>query len=308
MLSCPSCSNRVDKKTKFCLYCDAPLEDYIQEATSASRPAAPSNTSTDLFTIPDPELEMAARQRLVKRNWRFSLVPAAVLGVLLLVLGWELLRQNMNTYEWPWTIGLLGIAPAATLAGVFASLLIAREQFARSMRPSLSWSCQFRRSDTLEDSAWIVQLLNFGPGPANIESIKYSLTVVTGSAAIQKNDVSRGEAVKLLSKIGLQEGRDYNLELITPGAPLPVVKQRAEGVDFAEFKVEALDSVRRLNFRVCVVDIMGDHHEKSLPFIAGLPDIIRQVRPTIQPSQSTPEEVTNVNQASRHRRNSGKPS
>jgi hypothetical protein len=297
MLSCPNCSNRVDKKTKFCLYCDAHIEDYLHAATSAGMYAAPSKTSSNLGVIPDAESEIAAaRQQLVQRNWRFSLVPAVVLVILLLVLGWELLRQNMNTYEWPWTIALLGVAPAATLAGVFAGLLIAREQFARSMRPSLSWSCQFRRSDNLEDSAWIVHLLNFGPGPANIESIKYSLTITTDSGDIQKNDVSRREAVKLLKEVGLQEGRDYNLELITPGASLPVVKQRAEGVDFATFKAGALDSVRRLNFRVCVVDIMGDHHEKSLPSNAGLPDIIKQVRPGIMPNQSAFEEVPMSNE------------
>jgi hypothetical protein len=226
------------------------------------------------------------------------------------VLSWEILRQNMGSDKWPWTIALLGVAPAATLAGVFGSLLIAREQFARSMRPSLSWSSHSRRNDNLEDSAWTAHLMNFGPGLAIIESVKYSLTIATHSGVIEKNDMSRREAVDLLNEVGLQDGRDYYFTLITPGTPLPVVKQRAEGFEFAAFKAEAFNSIERLNFRVRVVDIMGDHHEKSLPFMATLPDSIKHAKLHMLSNQSAVDQLptstlggTNVKQAGRQRTN-----
>jgi hypothetical protein len=212
--------------------------------------------------------------------------------MLLLVLGWEVLRQNIGSDKWPWTIALLGIAPAAALAGAFASLLIAREQFARSMRPSLSWSSQFQKNDDLDDSAWTVHLMNFGPALAHLESVKYSLTVVTQLGVIQKKDVSRREAMEVLNRLGLQEGRDYFLMLITPGLPLPVVKQRTEGFEFAAFKVEALSSIQKLDFRVRVIDMMGDHHEKSLPFMATLPDNLKQVSRHILPNQPAIAQLT----------------
>lgn len=215
--------------------------------------------------------EIASRQIVIRRNWRFSIVPGAILAILVPILCWEILRQNVCRSTWPWTITLLGVAPAATLTGIFASLLIAREQFARSMRPNLSWSCQPR----VGGDGWVVRLANFGPGPATIEAVKYDLAVTTDSGLIQNSDLAHDEATRMLSEINLREGEHYSLELITPGAPLPVVKQIGEGFEFAELTTEALKNITRLNFSVSVVDIMGDLHRKALPYAAGLPDIIK---------------------------------
>jgi len=224
-----------------------------------------------------PESVGSARQRLVQRNWRFSIIPRLALALLFLVLVWEVLRQNMCPNVWPWSIAILGVAPAATLTGIFASLLIAREQFARSMRPNLTWSCRFDS----EGSAWLLYLNNFGPGPATIEQITYSVTIMVGTEEKKANDVSHRQVVEVLRELGLEEGRDYNLELITSGAALPVVKQREEGFEFAAFKPQALDRITRLTFRVRVIDVMGDHHEKSMPFEDGLVGLTKQAGPSI---------------------------
>lgn len=202
------------------------------------------------------------------------MLPSAILILLVLMLGWEVTRQNVNSTIWPWTISLLGVSATATLAGVFASLLIARGQFARSMRPSLLWSCRQEQNEHLKGVAWTVPLANFGPGFAQIERVRYSIKLADNNPS--DDGISRHEAVRRLGRLGLQEGQDYYLTLITPGAPLPVVKGRSEGFDFAGFKTEALNCISKLNFGVIVVDIMGDRHEKTLPLIATLPQTIKR--------------------------------
>ena len=187
-----------------------------------------------LHRYDDPEAEIEAhRQRLVRRNWRYSLVPALVLGALLIVLAWEVLRQNMDTAVWPWNMATLGVTPAATLSGVFASLLLAREQFSRSMRPSLSWASELRDSEILQGRAWTADLMNFGPGIANIEKVTYSVVATDGQRMVSCDNVSRREAASTLREIGLEEGHDFYLRLFTSGAPLPVAKSAAEAVEFA---------------------------------------------------------------------------
>lgn len=228
----------------------------------------------------DSEAEIVAgRQRLVRRNWRFSLLPALILSVLLVVLGWEILRQNMGPTEWPWSITILGIAPAATLCGVFASLILAREQFARSMRPNLLWSTDLRESEVLKQPAWTIHLMNVGPAVAHVDTVEYTVAVVGAKGVVARKAVSQGEVIKALDQCGLQPGRDYHLELITPGAPLSVVKQLSEGIEFAAFTEAAVARLRRLNVSITVVDTMGDRHLKSLPFLATLPEGARRREP-----------------------------
>ena len=221
----------------------------------------------------DSEAEIiAGRQRLVRRNWRFSLLPAMVLVLLLGVLGWEIVRQNLAHDRWPWSITILGIAPAATLCGVFASLLLAREQFARSMRPNLQWSTQLRQNEVLGQPAWTIYLMNVGPALAHVDAIEYTIVAVGRTGMVVRKSVSQGEAVRALDYCGLVPDRDYHLEMITPGAPLPVVKQRSEGIEFGAFTEAAVSRLRQLNFTITVVDTMGDRHIRSLPFLATLPE------------------------------------
>ena len=146
------------------------------------------------------------------------------------------------------------------------------------MRPGLSWSSRFDRSANLGDSAWIVHLMNFGPGPANIERISYALKIAGPSGDIEREELGHRDVVEFLKDFGLEEGHDYSLHFITPGAALPVVKQTSEGLEFAAFKPAVIERLSRLNFTVRVADIVGDHHEKSLPFIATLPAAWREAK------------------------------
>lgn len=189
----------------------------------------------------------------------------------LAVLLWEVIRQNMPVTEWPWKLGILGIGPAATLSGLFASLLLAREQFARSMRPQLAWSSQFSQSDMLDCETWTATLMNVGPSIANVESVKYSIWFEHGLEKVGVKSVPREQAIEFLERYKFFEGSDYYLRLVTAGAPLPVVKQPSEGIEFGAFSYRLLESCIRLDLHVTVVDIMGDTYSKSLPFLSTLP-------------------------------------
>lgn len=217
----------------------------------------------------DPQSRIeAARQHIVSRNWRFSLLPRMTLVLLVIVLCWEILRLNIGSKQFPWCLQLLGVAPAATLSGVFAGLILAREQFARSLRPNLSWSTNLISHPILGDNTWCIRLMNAGPGLAHIASIGYSIDLVGQPA---RCDHSRyQEARELLANNGLRHGSDYCLELLTSGAPLPAVSTPAEGIEFAAFTLHSLERFDQLDFHVTVMDIVGDIHGKSLPFLATL--------------------------------------
>jgi TIR domain len=48
MLTCPKCSYPIDKKTKFCLYCDAPVEVYVRSTTNPSSVVVSDTTSNPI--------------------------------------------------------------------------------------------------------------------------------------------------------------------------------------------------------------------------------------------------------------------
>ena len=219
----------------------------------------------------DPQSQIGAvKQHVVSKNWKFSLIPSVVLGVLLVDLCWEVIRQNMDTSEWPWKFTFLGVTPAAALSGVFATLVLARAQFAMSVRPSLSFSAEIRKSEFFGENAWTIRLMNAGPGLAHVDSVSYTISKV---AEYTSCNVSRQIFIERLQDAGLHHGRDYHIRLITEGTPLPVVKNSGEGMEFAAFTLGSLEAVRkmrRLDFRVRVLDTVGDRHEKSLPCPAAL--------------------------------------
>ncbi len=203
---------------------------------------------------PEPILEIEnARQRIVKRNWKFFFIPMLILILLLSDLTWEIVRSNMTTTICPWKFTLLGVTSSATLSGVFASLLIARGQFAMSMRPNISWSTHFSQSTTMEGKGWITNLSNFGPGIATIENVSYSIKICKDTVTKQESNLSWLQIITILNEFGLKEGIDFQLMLLTKGAPLPQVKQKSEGIEFAVFKEILFNFVRRIEFNVLMV-------------------------------------------------------
>lgn len=263
-------------------------------------------------SVLDPETEIeAGRQRLVRRNWRFSLLPWIILILLLLDLAWEILRLNMGLTCWPWNITILGVGPAATLSGVFGTLLLAREQYARSMRPNLLWSSSYRRSERLDTMAWTLHLLNVGPGLAHVERVRYTLKLVTTAGSVEEKEIAFARVVEAFATAGMVLGSDYHLELVSSGAPLAIVKQPAEGIEIAAFPTGALQIMDRFDLAVQVVDTLGDRHMRSLPFMSTLPDnvarlaIVNKRNPALS-STSLPDESGGSNARDPRERSHGR--
>jgi len=218
---------------------------------------------------PEPDLR-DARQRIIKSNWLFKVLPGIVLAVLLAVLVWELIRSNKGEHPtWPWTISLLGVGPAAQMALAVATLMLARAQYASSVRPNLTFSTQPITSKLLKKGAWVLHLMNSGPGIAYLESIRFTVTTTTGAHFL--TNVTSTELTAFLKEQGLAHGSDFYVELLGPGVPLPVVKQANEGIEVAAFTPEALRVIQRFDIEVVVSDTLGDEHAKSLPFMDTLP-------------------------------------
>ncbi len=217
-------------------------------------------------------------QRVTGRNWTYVAVPWGILAILLCVLAWELARQNMQAKAWPWSLALLGVTPAASLSGVFAGLILARGQFARSVRPGLGWIADEGPSSGLGASAaWTAHLYNAGPGHAVVTSVLYR--VDTWEAAGGEAWFLRDAAVARLEAFGLLEGRDYKLRLLTAGAPLPAVKKVDEGIEMCSLSRQSMGRLRRLDVRVEVQDSVGDRHAKSVALIEVAPAALRLPRP-----------------------------
>lgn len=211
------------------------------------------------------------RQRVVKRNWRFSLLPFLAFLLSLAVLVWEVIRQNVDSCEWPWTLALLGVGPSAALTGLFASLLLAREQYAESMRPHLSWAARVSVAEGLGKEALVATLMNAGPGIAEFEEARFSMALSSQGRSVHEIDVPKKRAIELLTSAGLVDGEDFHFRRLTRGAPLPVVKTATEGIEFAAFTQKALRICEQLTFSVQVIDTMGDVHVKTMPFALTVP-------------------------------------
>lgn len=219
----------------------------------------------------DTQLIEAGRQLTLRRNWKFNLLPGLILLLASALLIWDIVRTNVASTDWPWSLQLLPATAAASLVGVFGGLMFARAQYALSARPSLCWSAQPSNSLLLSGSAWTVVLFNAGPGVANILSVRYDAELNAANGAVTSAVGGHAKVLALFEAGGLKEGVDFHLELLTRDAPLPVVKSAKEGIEFAAFTKSALGRLTRLDFHVRVIDTVGDEHEKILPLMATVP-------------------------------------
>ena len=69
------------------------------------------------------------KQRKIKNNRKFSLLPMLILGVILADLVWEIWLSNLPQAE-------------VDKLFIFFGLILARDQFATTLKPNISWSTQ----------------------------------------------------------------------------------------------------------------------------------------------------------------------
>ncbi|MET4922393.1 hypothetical protein P3L51_08525 [Streptomyces sp. PSRA5] len=216
-------------------------------------------------TRPDPPIPLSDTQRRIRRSRLLFVAPLVLLGILLAILLWEVVRSNMpaeTRADWPWRLRLLEPDPLGSLLAVAAGAVFARAQYARTVRPYLGWRASWEKGDLRsEGAAWRVGILNGGQHTAVIES--YGFRVVRAGVS-EDGDAAwvdaRG-AGAVLTAAGLTAGDDYLLVSFGPGFPL-VGSGNYETVLVGAFSKRVVDQVDALYLRVRVTDAVGDSHER----------------------------------------------
>ncbi|WP_141983294.1 hypothetical protein [Saccharothrix saharensis] len=221
-----------------------------------------------------------SHQRVVRRSRTFVVLPISVFAVLLGDLCWEITRVNVDASSQaglPWRITLLGVPAAAALTGLVGSLVLARGQFARSVRPSLGWSGNTLGEGAMMGSkaAWTVFVNNGGPGSCVVEQIHYRLILHSdddrNSLASHERWVTFQEVFDALNSAGLKPDDDFALSAVGPGAPLAPTNSTKEVREFAAFSKKALAVIWSFDARIRANDIVGDTHERIIRCLHAAP-------------------------------------
>ncbi|MFE9635671.1 hypothetical protein [Streptomyces sp. NPDC006463] len=213
-------------------------------------------------------------QRRIRRNrWLFT-APLVLLCVLAAVLVWEIVRGNVpdaSRSHWPWRLQLMSAEPLASLLAVSAGTVLARAQYARTVRPALGWRSEFVAGLLPGTSkAWSVGVLNGGQHNVVVERVDYRL-LLAGDP-----DEGQGEAEwtglagvgDRLAGAGLRATVDFRLIGMGPGYPL-VATGTYETVGVGVFSKRFIDEVRAFYMRIQVMDSVGDTHERIIQCLEG---------------------------------------
>jgi hypothetical protein len=225
--------------------------------------------------------EPSPQQRVVRRNRLFVLVPSIILAVLLAVLAWEIMRTNMSDaarQHLPWKVSFLGISSAASLSGVFAALLLARSQFARSVRPVIGWAAAWEtpsqdKGGAGDDQTWVVKVHNGGPGLGIVRESQYKVEIAGADENHPGDDwITLDEALQRLRDAGLTPSEGVNLIQLGVGHPLVSSTKPKDGFEIFKLKERALPRLAALDMHLVVVDMVGDKHERYMQLLKGAKD------------------------------------
>jgi hypothetical protein len=229
-----------------------------------------------------PGRQLSPHQQVVHRNRFFVLVPSVILIVLLAVLGWEIIRDNMSAEakaQMPWKISLVGISPAASLSGVFAGLLLARGQFARSVRPAIGWTGAWekaavgRHAATDDDQTWVVKVYNGGAGLGVVRETLYRVVTASAGGHDPVDDwITLDEARDRLGAAGLTPGKGVSVIQLGVGHPLVSSTKPKDGYEIFKLNESVLPQLAALDMRIAVLDIVGDRHERYMQLLKGAED------------------------------------
>ncbi|SCD86554.1 hypothetical protein [Streptomyces sp. OspMP-M43] len=211
-------------------------------------------------------------QRRVRRSPLLFAVPLWLLAVLILILLWEAVRANVPPDvrgAWPWRLELLDMEALGSLLAVAVGAVLARAQYARTVRPYLGWRGSWRKGLLAEgEPAWRVGILNGGQHIAVIESWECRVALRGGGGVGAAPWVPVPDVVATLTAGGLTVGRDY--QLIAFGAGFSLVGTgNYETVPVGVFSRRCVERVDVLHVRVRVTDVVGDSHERVLDCLRG---------------------------------------
>jgi hypothetical protein len=217
---------------------------------------------------------METTQRVIHRSGLFSKFLLVLVGLAVLLLCYTVVRENLPqrlTRDWPWKLKLLDIqsATAAVLATGGASL--ARAQYARAVKPAIGYFARVIDGMAPDSRlAWACHLFNGGQDVAVTKHVSYWVTYTSaakarGGAADSSDWMTHGAAVVSMEGRALLSKRDFALDLIGPGRPIPGEQLMFLGW----FTKEAMSEVENVFVRVQVVDRVGDTHERIINLLKG---------------------------------------
>lgn len=213
----------------------------------------------------------STEQRLIKRDVRSWLVPRAILAVLLVNLCWEVIKNNVSPAtkaSWPWRFALLDLSATAALAGIVATLILARLQLSRSMHPVINWSSYDEPSRYVRNSRWTVHLRNGGPGRALVHSTAYRIRVSRPDTppGPPSEWLSWTEAIATIEATGVRFRDDFFLLTLGNGASLPPSGSADAGIEVFALNRRASTRLHEVTMRLQVIDVIGDRHERVITF------------------------------------------
>ena len=226
-------------------------------------------------------------QSRVARHRGLDVWPIRLLSVLFVVLVWEILRSNVPTswlHNWPWRLTLLGVAPAAALAGGLLALIAARRQLTLTMEPHIGWASYRDASSVLGDhSAWRVMLGNSGGGRAIVQSVSYRVARTVADVE-QQPWVSVDAAREKLVDLGLVEDIDFALRRISQGAGIGLSKEDA--VEALALSSKGVRTVAAIDVWMRYQSATRDTYERVMPLIPreGIPTSLAARDLTKEPS------------------------
>ncbi|MBB2943409.1 hypothetical protein FB565_003122 [Actinoplanes lutulentus] len=231
------------------------------------KPAAPKFEKADLY----------GRQKVVARSFGFLHLPLIILALLTLNTTWEILRANLiraGNSDGFLKVSLFDLPTSASLLGVTAGLILARQQWARSIRPSIGTEIDLL-SVADDVQAWNICFLNAGPGTGVIEEVAYSIEANKYDDT-DRNWITFNQAFTALTGLGLVPDRDFHLKWIGAGGyPLVPKTGRRDKHVVAWFTTESLRKFEDFEFRLRIRDMAGDLHERKQVLKYFLPPHIK---------------------------------
>lgn len=214
---------------------------------------------------------MESRQRVIRRSLIFSTLLQILVGISLLLLGYVLVRQNLSQERlsrWPWKLQLLDVQSATTALLGTVGALLARAQYARSIRPSLGYFGRVtsgmapRRKLT-----WACFILNGGQDVAIVADVAYQVRFTSSARAVGTVEaevwISGSDVVGTLTGHRLVAGADFAIDIYGAGRPLPPQVMTLMGW----FTQRAMSQLEHVYVRVRVVDRVGDVHERIIDLL-----------------------------------------
>jgi hypothetical protein len=229
---------------------------------------------TDVRTFEVEELDSPI-QRVVRRQTLFHRAPQVAIAIAALVVGWEIVRQNLSAgtvTSWPWRLKLLDLESGATVLTVFLVIAYTRMQYAETVRPIIGWTFTVPPLGVIlplpisrdRPDLLAVNMFNSGGGRAVVISVDYRFALL--SEQVPSDWVRHDRFLHILAQRGLQEGKDFHFAHMRAGLPLMPGQSEMDKGSFVALVTRAMmRRCRVMDIRIRFHDSLGDVHERILP-------------------------------------------